>query len=66
MQQFEGDVTAIPTTGTDRQGYYFQAGNTATSDDWILTGCFIRADLYNKCDSNIDNSVISALLGGSS
>ena len=51
MQQFDGDVTDIisdiPTTGTDRQGYYFQAGNTATGDDWILTGCLIRADLIN-------------------
>ena len=42
----KGDATAMPTTETDRQCYYFRAGNTATADDCILTGCLISADKF--------------------
>ena len=50
---------------TDRNGYYFQAGNTATDEDWVLTSCFIRADTITL-DNTVDNSITSALLSGTS
>eukprot|EP00438_Fugacium_kawagutii_P006499 Skav236814 [mRNA] locus=scaffold80:397159:400039:+ [translate_table: standard] len=52
-------------TQTDRNGYYFQDGNTATGDDWVLTSCFIRADTITF-DNTVDNSITSALLSGTS
>eukprot|EP00438_Fugacium_kawagutii_P024635 Skav212835 [mRNA] locus=scaffold2466:221373:224323:+ [translate_table: standard] len=52
-------------TQTDRNGYYFQDGNTATGDDWVLTSCFIRADTITL-DNTVDNSITSALLSGTS
>eukprot|EP00438_Fugacium_kawagutii_P002276 Skav227369 [mRNA] locus=scaffold2373:103803:107225:+ [translate_table: standard] len=53
------------TTQTDKNGYYFQDGNTATGDDWVLTSCFIRADTITL-DNTVDNSITSALLSGTS
>ena len=61
----QGDAGANPTTETDKQGYYFQAGNTATGDDWIITQVFCRADCINL-DNTIDNRITSALLQGTS
>ena len=61
----QGDATANPTTETDRQGYYFQSGNTATGDDWIITQVFIRADTITL-DNSVDNKITSALLQGTS
>ena len=52
-------------TQTERNGYYFQDGNTATGEDWILTSCFIRADCVSL-DNTVDNSITSALLSGTS
>ena len=61
----QGDATANPTTETDKQGYYFQSGNTATGDDWIITQVFIRADTINL-DNSVDNRITQALLQGTS
>jgi hypothetical protein len=61
----QGDATANPTTETDKQGYYFQSGNTATGDDWVISGVFCRADLINL-DNSVDNRITSALLSGTS
>ena len=33
-------------TQTDRNGYYFQDGNTATGGDWIITQVFVEGGLY--------------------
>ena len=61
----QGDATANPTTETDKQGYYFQSGNTATGEDWIITQVFIRADTINL-DNSVDNRITQALLQGTS
>ena len=61
----QGDATANPTTETDKQGYYFQSGNTAKGDDWIITQVFIRADTITL-DNSVDNKITSALLQGTS
>ena len=61
----QGDATANPTTETDKQGYYFQSGNTATGDDWVITQVFIRADTITL-DNSVDNKITSALLQGTS
>eukprot|EP00438_Fugacium_kawagutii_P011312 Skav205067 [mRNA] locus=scaffold142:350785:354358:- [translate_table: standard] len=53
------------TSQTDKNGYYFQDGNTAGKDDWVLTSCFIRADTITL-DNTVDNSITSALLSGTS
>ena len=53
------------TTETDKNGYYFQDGNTATGDDWIITQVFIRADTITL-DNSVDNKITSALLQGTS
>ena len=53
------------TTETDKNGYYFQAGNTATGDDWVITQVFIRADTINL-DNSVDNRITQALLQGTS
>ena len=53
------------TTQTDKNGYYFQDGNTATGDDWVITSCIIRADTVSL-DNSVDNSITSALLSGTS
>ena len=53
------------TTETDKNGYYFQDGNTATGKDWIITQVFIRADTITL-DNSVDNKITSALLQGTS
>ena len=50
---------------TDKQGYYFQSGNTERGDDWVISGVFCRADLINL-DNSVDNRITSALLSGTS
>ena len=37
----KGDAVANPNTQTDKQGYYFQTGNTSVS--WELNNVIIRA-----------------------
>ena len=61
----QGDGQTNPETETDKQGYYFQKGNTATGDDWLITGAYIRADCVSL-DNSVDNSITSALLSGTS
>ena len=61
----QGDATANPTTETDKQGYYFQSGNIATGDDWVITQVFIRADTITL-DNSVDNKITSAFLQGTS
>ena len=51
------------TTETDKNGYYFQSGNTATGDDWVISGVFRRLDLVNL-DNSVDNRITQSLLGG--
>ena len=53
------------TTETDKNGYYFQDGNTAAGKDWIITQVFIRADTITL-DNSVDNKITSALLQGTS
>ena len=60
-----GDVTANPETETNKQGYFFQAGNTATGDDWVITGVYLRCETVSL-DNSMDNSITSALLSGTS
>jgi hypothetical protein len=61
----QGDAQTNPTIETDRQGYYFQGGNTATGDDWVITQVFLRGETVNL-DNTVDNSITSALLSGTS
>ena len=61
----QGDPQTNPTTETDRQGYCFQAGNSATGDDWVITQVFLRGEIVNL-DNTLDNSIMSALLSGTS
>ena len=61
----QGDAQTNPTTETDRQGYYFQGGNTATGDDWVITQVFLRGETVNL-DNTVDNSITSALLSATS
>ena len=61
----QGDAVANPNTETDKQGYYFQAGNTATGDDWVITGVYLRCETVSL-DNSVDNSITSALLSGTS
>ena len=42
------------TTQTDKNGYYFQDGNTSTS--WEMTNVIIRADVITL-DNTVDNNI---------
>ena len=58
-----GDAQANPTTETDKQGYYFQAGNTSTK--WELNNIIIRAEVITL-DNTVDNNITKHLLEGQS
>eukprot|EP00438_Fugacium_kawagutii_P024324 Skav216808 [mRNA] locus=scaffold135:18520:21602:+ [translate_table: standard] len=48
---------------TDKEGYYFQAGNTSTS--WELNNVFIRAEVI-QLDNTVNNNIVKHLLDGQS
>ena len=48
---------------TDKQGYYFQVGNTSTS--WELNNLLIRAELVSL-DNTVANNISSHILSGNS
>ena len=58
-----GDATANPNTETDKQGYYFQGGNTSTS--WEINNVIIRAEVITL-DNTVDNNITKHLLEGQS
>ena len=58
-----GDAQANPDTETDKQGYYFQAGNTSTK--WELNNIIIRAEVITL-DNTVDNNITKHLLEGQS
>ena len=51
------------TTQTDRNGYYFQDGNTSTS--WEINNVIVRADVITL-DNTVDNNITKHLLEGQS
>ena len=51
------------TTRTDKNGYYFQDGNTSTS--WEINNVIIRADVITL-DNTVDNNITKHLLEGQS
>ena len=51
------------TTQTDKNGYYFQDGNTSTS--WEINNVIIRADVITL-DNTVDNNITKHLLEGQS
>ena len=48
---------------TDKEGYYFQAGDTSTS--WELNNVFIRAEVITL-DNTVNNNIVKHLLDGQS
>ena len=59
----QGDEQTNPDTETDKQGYYFQAGNTSTK--WELNNIIIRAEVITL-DNTVDNNITKHLLEGQS
>ena len=59
----QGDAGANPETETDKQGYYFQDGNTSTS--WEINNVIIRADV-TTLENTVDNNITKHLLEGQS
>ena len=59
----EGDAQTNPTSETDKEGYYFQAGNTSTK--WELNNIIIRAEVITL-DNTVDNNITKHLLEGQS
>ena len=59
----EGDAQTNPTTETDKQGYYFQGGNTSVS--WEINNVIIRAEVITL-DNTVDNNITKHLLAGQS
>ena len=59
----QGDAQTNPNTETDKQGYYFQGGNTSTS--WEINNVIIRADVITL-DNTVDNNITKHLLEGQS
>ena len=51
------------TTQTDKNGYYFQDGNTSTS--WEINNVIIRAEVITL-DNTVDNNITKHLLEGQS
>ena len=58
----QGDSGANPNTQTDKQGYYFQTGNTSVS--WEINNVIIRAEVITL-DNTVDN-ITKHLLEGQS
>jgi hypothetical protein len=50
----QGDAGANPNTETDKQGYYFQAGNTSVS--WEIKHVIIRAEVITL-DNTVSNNI---------
>ena len=59
----QGDAQTNQDTETDKQGYYFQAGNTSTK--WELNNIIIRAEVITL-DNTVDNNITKHLLEGQS
>ena len=59
----QGDAVGNPNTQTDKQGYYFQAGNTSTQ--WELNNVIIRAEVITL-DNTVNNNIVKHLLDGQS
>ena len=58
----EGDEQTDPTE-SDKEGYYFQAGNTSVK--WELNNIIIRAEVITL-DNTVDNNITKHLLEGQS
>ena len=59
----QGDAGTNPNTETDKQGYYFQSGNTSVS--WEINNVIIRAEVITL-DNTVDNNITKHLLEGQS
>ena len=59
----KGNATSNPTTETDKQGYYFQEGNTSVL--WEINNVIIRAEVITL-DNTVDNNITKHLLEGQS
>ena len=59
----QGDATTNPDTETDKQGYYFQGGNTSVL--WEINNVIIRAEVITL-DNTVDNNITKHLLEGQS
>ena len=59
----QGDAQTNPNTETDKQGYYFQSGNTSVS--WEINNVIIRAEVITL-DNTVDNNITKHLLEGQS
>ena len=59
----KGNATSNPTTETDKQGYYFQEGNTSVL--WEINNVIIRAEVITL-DNTVDNIITKHLLEGQS
>ena len=59
----QGDAQTNPNTETDKQGYYFQKGNTSVL--WEINNVIIRAEVITL-DNTVDNNITKHLLEGQS
>ena len=59
----QGDETTNPNTESDKQGYYFQGGNTSVL--WEINNVIIRAEVITL-DNTVDNNITKHLLEGQS
>ena len=59
----EGDEQTDPTSESDKEGYYFQGGNTSVK--WELNNIIIRAEVITL-DNTVDNNITKHLLEGQS
>ena len=59
----QGNATTNPTTESDKQGYYFQEGNTSVL--WEINNVIIRAEVITL-DNTVDNNITKHLLEGQS
>ena len=59
----QGNATTNPTTESDKQGYYFQVGNTSVL--WEINNVIIRAEVITL-DNTVDNNITKHLLEGQS
>ena len=59
----QGDKQTNPDTETDKQGYYFQSGNTSVL--WEINNVIIRAEVITL-DNTVDNNITKHLLEGQS
>ena len=59
----QGDAQTNPNTESDKQGYYFQAGNTSVL--WEINNVIIRAEVITL-DNTVDDNITKHLLEGQS